>query len=328
MLQNGTTKDSLNLNECLNIFTLRLILDDQDARKVAIVNTVLIPLNNVANLLALFSLSKTKQLKQLRWRVYIRCLLLSNFLLGILVLPLITLLFIVYPKTHSCPIETTTHYLYFLLSYASGFFILAIGIDRLVLQHNLFWYRYALTRRRVIILMFITEAFTLITCTAYIVGTVYGRYLHVKLALSILLFTSTSFIYIKTALAKKKNFVVLFAKPANDIQKQKFESQKLCFIIEFYILGSMVSSLFSVAVEACNLSVIESYRRKDFSQRAYLLYVSILIVTFNSAINGIIFVVRNSLCKGLCLNTFLRGNDLVNEVSNDTNLTHGEEFER
>eukprot|EP00794_Sanderia_malayensis_P020353 gene20353-22359_t len=291
---------------CLNMFTLRVSLEEYQAKNIAILNTMLMPCILAANLFIVILLRNTKQMKSLRVNNFFFCFAISNCLVASLTQPVITALFTTYSKKIVCLPEVATHFTFFLLNQLSGFTILAIGIDQYMQLRDMQWYKFAMTRKKAIALITIVGFLAVVATISYVIATINApAYRWVSLFLTSVNFVALASILVgcivrrgkkRKATREYKRFPTrLPAEHQNEVTDRDNKTPRRILIPT--LASTLTCNLIYIIMEANHFHASEGGSAALKPRQLYWLYLSRVFQLFNCFFVAIIFLCNNQSCQ-------------------------------
>lgn len=186
-------------NRCMNLFSLRRSLDQRYTYTIAFFNSALLPLNLSANALLTITLLRTRG-PETREKTMVLCLSLANVLSALLVQPVVTILFAGSYTKWNCLLEFIAHYSHFFFYNATSLIVLGIALNHVIRQTNPLWYKYGITRKKMLSINVFLGVAVLVIFSAHTVASSNGKSAHMNAALS--LFASISCVFLLLWLAK------------------------------------------------------------------------------------------------------------------------------
>ena len=120
---------SLNLT-CLNLYSGRLFMQQNEKKIVGYLFVTMIPFELMANALLVLSLVKTNQCRKSNASFLMALLGCSDCLNSLISLPLLAVIFLIYPNDTNCGLEEASFFFVLLFINTSGCLVFIVSIDR------------------------------------------------------------------------------------------------------------------------------------------------------------------------------------------------------
>lgn len=288
-------------NKCINIFRLRILLNQQDADAIAGLNSALLPLALSANIIVMVTLHRTRQLRTRKEKLLFY-LALSYTMSSLLMQPLFTILFADIRKEPRCLLEMISHYSYFLFSNVSSFIILGIGVDQLIQLVNIFLYKYALTRNKCLALTVFTGLASIVLTSLYILATCYGKHAITNAVLSFIIFLCalTLLLGIVKVRSKKNQIntnIYLHSKERNTRNCQDEITSTATIMLASISISNVMFAIAEILTAINGMpNVIKIESLVETSPRywqSYALYLTMIAQPLNGVLYPIIFFYSN-----------------------------------
>ena len=279
---------------CDNAFAGRLVLEDHQSLVIAVLNFMMVPCTLVANILVIIGLCRTRQLGSTVNNLFL-CLSVSDSCICAIVQSLVGTLFTAYRKEPNCKLEMTTQCLTFLFGHASGFTIVAIGIDRYIHMKYLQRYDAIMTKTRAKIMTVFSFTAAVVMGAAYTLSTAYSIYQWVNMVILLADFTAVIIIYIAYIEAYWQ--VRDHIKNTKGLRKAAKGAPTYAVSMITTIL-LILGAVFTCYVPYVVVGIIGFYQVQIKGRQlppsvAFAIYLTYLLVYLNSCLNAVIFIYKN-----------------------------------
>ena len=282
-----------------SLFSLRIFLTRSESLSILIGLSIASPIILVSNLILIVSLIKTKQLRNAS-NVLLLVLSLSDCFIGLITIPLEIVLFSTFKKYPACTLEYTAHATAYFTTHFSGYLIAVISFQRNVqINPNL-------KQRNMLSRFLVTKAgLTLLVIVIFLVN-ILETYISVifyseSLARLMLVVTdAVIFVYIYISY-----FCVYF-------KVWNFSKQNLAKRVETQtnVQGSpdrlartVALILLSAAVCYLPYMTLVGLRREMSLEGKFYIYLSLILVFLNSAVNAVIIMCRSTEIRNVIISS-------------------------
>ena len=302
---------------CDNGFHSRLHMYPHQSLGIGIVNSITIPVTLSTNVLLIFSLVKTDQLRSISNR-FVLLLSLSDCGMAVIVQTLVSLLFTTYRTRSVCEMEAAATFVTFFFGHLSGFSILSVSIDRCIHMTFLYKYNKIMTNARGVMAIVGCIIFACAFGTAYLLGIIYKKYPVINgiiLVMDLIVIMTIYVVYTATYLRVKKHVDETAhlrqsgsksPKIDKDSRKKPEYATAMAKTI-FVILGTVFVCY--VPYVTVSMVWVVKVTTSNVTTSPYLeltMYSTYLLVYLNSALNSIIFLNGNKKCKAFVLGMIKR----------------------
>lgn len=282
------------LKNCNNAFVGRLALEEYQSTIIAVLNFLMMPCTLVANIVVIAGLYRTRQLGSTVNNLFL-CLSISDLCIAVIVQSLVGILFTSYKQEPSCALETTTQCLTFLFGHASGFTIVAVGIDRYIHMKYLQKYATIMTKTRSKIMIGFSFAAAMGMGSAYTLSTIYDVFQWVNMVILLADFSAIVIIYVAYIEAYSK--VKKHIKNTRGLRKGEKNAPSYAISMITTIL-LILGAVFICYVPYVIAGMIGFYQvqiqeRRLLPGTAFLIYLTYQLVYLNSCLNAMIFTYKN-----------------------------------
>lgn len=303
--------NDLNIT-CFNLYSSRLFAEPFETLVIGYVFLVVAPIGLIANLTLVLSLIKTKQALKKNACFLLMLLGISDSLNALISMPLLVVLFLVYPEETACNIEQTAYFFVSLFINISGCLVLITAVDRYIkmdptLKDTGFRkkLRVFLKRPRLyyVVAFALFMSFALSISLVSAIDLAEDTYLLsviqvVGVSLGYLIIFAVCGFYTHALLklrAYNKRSEHLRQSSTNSLDRGYFH--KVATTVLLILLFLIISSL-PFYIVAGMMSILSS-KGENFvaGKLPVLLAVSYLLIFFNGIFNALIFIYRNDKCK-------------------------------
>ena len=282
------------LKNCDNAFVGRLALEGYQSTVIAVLNFLMMPCTLVANIVVIAGLYRTRQLGSTVNNLFL-CLSVSDLCIAVIVQSLVGILFTSYRQEPSCALETTTQCLTFLFGHASGFTIVAVGIDRYIHMKYLQKYTTIMTKTRAKIMIGFSFTAAIGMGAAYTLSTIYDIFQWVNMVILLADFSAVVIIYVAYIEAYSK--VKKHIKNTQGLRKgeKNAPSYAISMITTILLILGAVFICYVPYVIAGMIGFYQVQIQKRLlpSGTAFLIYLTYQLVYLNSCLNAVIFTYKN-----------------------------------
>ena len=278
---------------CDNAFAGRVALEAHQSTIIAAINFSMMPCTLFANVLVILGLIRTRQLGSTVNNLFL-CLSVSDSCISLIVQSLVGVLFTAYRQSPYCQLEMATQCLTFLFGHASGFTIVAIGIDRYIHMKYLQRYDVIMTKTRAKIMTLFSFAAAVVMGVAYTLSTVYNIFQWVNMVILLADFTAVIIIY--TAYIEAYHKVKEHVKNTKGLRKEKGAPSYAISMITTILL--ILGAVFICYVPYVTVGIVGFHKVQIKgemlpSRVAFAIYMTYLLVYLNSCLNALIFICKN-----------------------------------
>ena len=279
---------------CDNAFAGRIVLQGHQSITIAVLNFLMMPCTLVANIIVIAGLCRTRQLGTTVNNLFL-CLSITDACIAVVVQTLVGVLFTFFREKPMCGLEVATQFLTFLFGHASGFTIVAVGIDRYVHMKYLQKYNAIMTRTRAKIMIGVSFTSAIGMGLAYTLSTVYNKYQWVNMI--ILLADLSAVIIIYVAYIEAYSRVKKHVKSTRGLRKgaKNAPSYAMSMITTILLILGAVFVCYVPYVIAGTIGFYQVQIKGRILSRntAFLIYLTYLLVYLNSCLNAVIFIYKN-----------------------------------
>ena len=279
---------------CDNAFTGRLVLEGYQSTIIAVINVLMMPCTLIANVVVIVGLYRTRQLGSTVNNLFL-CLSITDSCIAVFVQSLVGVLFTSYRQEPNCGLELTTQFLTFLFGHASGFNIVAVGIDRYVHMKYLQKYDTIMTKTRAKIMIGCSFAAAIIMGSAYTLSTIYDVFQWVNMAILLADLSAVVIIYVAYIEAYSK--VKKHIRSTRGLRRgaKNAPSYAIAMITTILLILGAVFICYVPYVIAGMVGFyqVQVKKRELPHITAFLIYLTYELVYLSSCLNAVIFIYKN-----------------------------------
>lgn len=316
------TKNKMILSPCNNsVFQWIYNVDDTENAILIACSTVLIPATIVANILVVYTVVKTKQIKQGVNDMFI-CLSISDTLIAVVSEMGFMVLLTAYRKERNCVLELWIQYSSSFLCNLSGMIIMLIAVDRYVQTYRAIKLRFDRRRSFSLPFMILSVFVAALILALDVLGTFMNDYSWLNMAIQLTQLTvivSVCMLYILTYYIVSKNrreqHNILTAKGTYQQNRPNVPYIRAMIVTTIMILTSLLLCYFPLLITGIITALKSTNTTNQMTPRTFWNYCSFQFGFTSSLLSALVFLYRNRRCRQYITSAFKRKDGVINRHS-------------
>ena len=276
-------------------------MSDVENSILIVYNVFLIPFSLIANSLVIYTVRKTKQVRQGVNSMFIFLSISDCLIAAICEIPNMVLL-TAYRNQRNCYLELWIQYSSSFLCVLSGMIILSISVDRYIQTQKAIKMKFDRSKRRSIFLMLFSLLVAFVVLALDIQGTFITDYTWINMAIQLtelLVVVAVCLLYILTYYSvsknRKKHNLILNMQSVPEKRKHNVPYVRAMIATTIMILCSLLICYFPLLI----LGIITVFKstQKSMTTRTFWNYLSFHLGFTSSFLSAAIFLYRNKQCR-------------------------------
>ena len=284
--------------------------DTQNAILIAC-SAILIPTTFIANILVVYTVVKTRQVKQGVNDLFI-CLSISDALIAVLCEVAMMVLMTAYRTERNCNLELWIQYSSSFLCNLSGMIIMSIAIDRYIQTQRAIKMKFDRTKKWSLYFMILSISVASIAMALDVLGTFMTEYSWINMAIQLaqlIVILSVCLLYIMTYYTVSKNRKqqnkVLNVGGIYQHSRPNVPYIKAMIVTTIMILSSLLICYFPLLIIGIITALKSTNSSNATTPRTFWNYLSFQFGFTSSLLSALVFLYRNKQCR-LYLKNILR----------------------